>query len=331
MSTVQIPWTSSAYKIGAIRAGGIVLPGAENSAINTGTNKTMVYADGALGPRTSFISAMDPTIPFGSRNLDLLKMTGTRGKPVEEIGSGESQGLLEVFMELLKPNSTIYGGAKHMKFEANRGFLSPNSLTCETDDVFTMDFQLYVASPEQTWPLVAVTDQTLPNLEDITLYGIGAMFVNGLHVNSKSSVDLQFNPTVEPHRRDGNIYPECFYLTNFEPKLNVTLADLSYALAARLGRNGHADREVSGTQGTCLYLRRRRAGGEYYPNTDPVHMKLSFSGDYYFDQLAGGDSQSLSETTLTIDILQDENAAENEIQIQTDIAIPVEINPDDPA
>jgi hypothetical protein len=330
-----IPYTGNAFKIGAIVAGGIILDGAESSAVSTGINKEMVYADGALGPRASFISAIDPQITFTTRNMHILTMTGLRGIAVENIGTGDDKGLLDVYMELLEPNASIYGGAKHFRWRATRGLLVPTQLSCSTDGIWSVQYQLRIASPPQEWPLTVVDSLPLPVLGNIKMYGLGEMFFavtskatpTCFPIITKSNVDINMNPRIEAYKRDGHLYPECFYVSGFEPKINITLGDQSLALPANLGRTGHIDKTLVNTPGSCLFMKRRINAGEYYANTEEEHIKLTFAGDYYFEQLAGGNSNEIASTQLTLDVTQTGAASVNEIEITSGIAIPAAIDP----
>ena len=132
MPNFQAPYTGNVFKIGAVVCGGVVLSGAENSEVLSGITKEMIKADGALAPRGSYIKAMDPTIKFATRNLDILTMTGMREKPLNQIGTGEIRKL-EVYVELLEPNASIMNGAQHLKWMAESGILAPTSLKIATE------------------------------------------------------------------------------------------------------------------------------------------------------------------------------------------------------
>jgi len=326
MAIQQVPYTGKAFKIGAVVCGGVVLSGAENSEVLSGITKEMIKADGALAPRGSYIKSIQPSIKFTTRNLDILVATGMRGKALNKIGSGPNRKL-EVYVELLEPNASIMGGAKHLKWEADSGILAPTSIKVASEGVATVDYELKIASPPQTWPLEVIDNVSLPALTDMKLYGLGPMFMNGLFINTKTNVDIQIGTKLEPFARDGNIYPECFYAIGYEPKINVTVNDLS--LVTTLGRSGSVSKTggSGGGMGTCLFLRRRVDGGEYYPNNEQEHIKLTFGGDYIFEKLGGGGSEELATIPLVIDVLQKGSASDQEIDVTAEVEIPVEIDP----
>lgn len=302
----------NAYKVAMIQLGETVINGSENASIQSGIEKQFVMADGAMMPRTTYISGIAPTIPFSSMNLDTFLRTGWLGLPLDQIEGGMS-----IYLELLQPNASIWGGSKHLKWRCTEGIIYPTQLQIATDGVVSGSYTISLASKDQKWPLEATDGQSLPALGDITCYGLGPTIIDDFHLNTVADVGVDFQPNVQPFKRDGDIYPRCFHVPSAQPRLTFNLADVSIALDEKLGRAGTAEFAT-----TMFYLQRRMRGGEYFPGTDPVHAKIQFAGEYFFPTLADGNSTDLASTQLQVDVVQQTADVANNFVVTPNVVIP---------
>jgi|GEM_PF-5404535 len=302
--------TGNGYILGAVQVGNNVIPGVSNRTLNSGIQRQTVQADGAVAPRASYISNISPNMSFSTYNFDLLASIGIMGRAISDTTGGAA-----IYVNQLEPNASVYAGTNHTKYYIASGILYAQNLQVATDGSADTQFILNTASKPQVYPLVETKNVALPALPEIALFGMGPSFINGLKAETKSQLSIDFGLNVQPFKPDGDVYPWWHYILGSQPVTTITFYDAS--LVDDLGITGAID-----TQATAIFLRKRVDGGEYYPNNEPVHVKITFQGDTNFMQLAGGSDNNLSTTTYQINHLIKDGNTTIPMTFTKDVIIP---------
>jgi hypothetical protein len=181
---------------------------------------------------------------------------------------------------------------------SNRGIISLDSIQCNNRQDATAQFKIDCIADPTTGLSFALTkgvNQSLPPIADNgRRYTLGKMTVGGVLIESKTGFEISTNIGVERIPVDSEISARFVHINDHKAVITIRGIDPAWAVP----ENGLACTHAN----TILYLRRRgdTAGVDFEPDNQAKHIKFTVKGRAYKTQLAGGGSNSPSETVLMI-------------------------------
>jgi len=283
------------YKTGTIVMNGTALSGIQSPQFPLNVQTTDVNADGALAPVASPITKIEPQATFDATDLAMLAGTSSLldGIPIT------SSNVIEFYLERLQKNAGIQSGANHDKCTITEGLFYATQLQCQVNGIASLSCIIgatrdHDATGVQTNPITWTSSVALPTLQDVNTYGLGFLFINGNRIDlTLQSVQVNISPNIVPYHAGNSTYGKYYIIQGYTTKTQLTFNDAS--LVGLLGQYGDITSDTS-----KLFFQRRQKNSVFEPMGDNKHVSMSLSGSFQFDQLFGGDTTSLNQTTMTI-------------------------------
>jgi hypothetical protein len=177
-----------------------------------------------------------------------------------------------------------------------KGIMSLQSLQCNNRQDATANVKLdLLADGANNFAIVEGVNQDLPTIADNgRRYTLGKMTVGGALIEAKTGFEISTNLNVERIPVDSEIAAKFAHTSEHKSVITIRGIDPTW----NVPKSGLICTHLN----TVLYLRRRgeTAGVDFEPDNQAKHLKFTVKGKAFKTQLAGGSSNSPTETVLMI-------------------------------
>jgi hypothetical protein len=148
--------------------------------------------------------------------------------------------------------------------------LVPQSINAPRQGVPTAQGQAFFLSSDGILiPYVESVNQTLQAQAFVAMYGLGPVYINGVHVPKQVGYSVSFGlGWSDLQTYDGAVYPSDMFLETIDPVIEVQVEDFDQFVSIVGG---------APISSVTAYLRKRASGGTYVADVTAQHIKFSFA------------------------------------------------------
>jgi len=148
--------------------------------------------------------------------------------------------------------------------------LVPQSINAPRQGTPTAQGQAFFLSSDGiVVPYAESVNQTLQAQAFNAMYGLGPVYINGVHVPKQVGYSVSFGlGWSDLQTYDGAVYPSDMFLETIDPVIEVQVEDFDQFVSILGG---------AAISSVTAYLRKRTSGGTYVANATAQHIKFSFA------------------------------------------------------
>ena len=301
-------YTLSAFQLTATGPSVTVIDQISRYTINEGIGTLFKGSSGKVYNKFQGIRSKEPRLSFSTSSLKaMLDITEVSHSPIN--AALYAQAFFEKFAE----GGTRESGNNHIDLRINEGILVPRRLSSQHRADAEIEYELIASYNGANEPFVWADFQPLPTAQDIALWTIGNLDIDGAYVGQILSVDVDFGVRAMAKSSDSDLYVSFTGVEKIQPSIRLRMNDMSLVTTYGDGGEGAVVK---------LYFRKRIDQGTFEDDAEEVHIKLTANKCQIYI-----DSHSLSEGMpgefdLIIEPIYDTDGANNPFVLDTTSAIP---------
>lgn len=245
----------------AVDAGGTLISGITDQAVNPQAQELLIGGDGATEPQLATVMGAAPQVDFSTVSLaSALTAVGLAGLNL-------TTNPAVFFWQQCADGGLRAGALSHLKASMAKGLLLPVRLTARQGDAAELQITALAKWDGTNDPIVLTANQSLtgsPNMGE--LFTLGPVAVNGSAVPGVVEVSIDFAISLYAPRADGDLYPRFIGIKGRQPVVRVRSLEL--LTQSTFGLTGAA------TTTWATYFRKKSTTGNVADAT-AQHVKVS--------------------------------------------------------
>lgn len=283
----------------------VILGGLEDLSVPANTDVRGGATSGTLYSEHESIAAQRPEIAFTSV-ASIATALNTVGLLGRDLTAGVNTGLAAYLVKRQKGGSYA-SGAAHRRYRMASGIIVPTSLRASFQEDARLSYRAVAIYDGVNAPLAEQDSQSIPSgavrNERFSLYSVS---IGGTTFDAATSVEVDFGVgVILSEGATGNlselVWPTHVAINSVQPVITIGGIDPEWVSGLNVPLLGRQASHAS----SVIRLARRKHGSTFYATNEAQHIRLTYAGLSYVDQVVTASDKANGTVSLMIRTIHD--------------------------